>query len=107
MITPLLCGRCSLETLAPQYSAETGESAGQWIADADNVPCSMRLMRGGETVRGRAVYKRASHVLYMPFREINPAFTRVKYDGRVFRVDAACDLGGKRRLTALYVEEFR
>ncbi|MDD4004080.1 MAG: hypothetical protein PHW69_02620 [Elusimicrobiaceae bacterium] len=107
MNTPLLSDTCSIETLLPSYSAETGESAGQWSTLAENVPCRLRQLSADETLRGRAVFKRASYALYIPSTELDPALTRVKYSGRVFRVDGARDMGGRKRLTALYLEEYR
>lgn len=107
MPTPLLNDVCDIETLAASYAAATGESAGQWTVTSASVPCRIRLMSAGEKVQGRAVYKRASHVIYVPYMDVNPALTRVVYAGRTFRVDGASDMGAARRMTALYVEEYR
>lgn len=99
----LRAGRLGRYSVTIQELTAVQDDAGQaiktWTTVTAAVPCEIISAYGGETIRGRQVEARTTHVVTMHFREgITPTMRLVETaNGRVLNITRADDFNGKRR----------
>ncbi len=101
----LLNTACDIQTARPSADPETGQLLSGWETAAQNVPCRLRWRSEAERQTGREQYVLSDYVLYILYRELDPARTRVVIGPRLFKALDRADMGGALRYLAVYLQE--
>jgi|GEM_PF-2093132 len=99
---------CDIEAASSSIDPDTGELTRSWSAVESGVPCRMRgrdRSRGFyDGLNGPLEWRKATHVLYMEKRDIDPQEHRIAYSGKAHRILGTLDMGGKGRISIIFLE---
>lgn len=108
-IQNMLNSLCDMEVCAVAIDPATGDKTRTWTTVEKDIPCRLRGRERSkgfyDGLNGPLEWRRASHVLYMEKRDIDPLEHHIRIDGKTHRILGALDMGGKGRISIVFLEQ--